>query len=82
MFNYFGTHSHLYRLKSRKEKSFQFLIKIVAIYHIFKAASRFKLMCKMIGLHVSPIVSQTKITDDLQNLFCLNIIIHNQSTQF
>lgn len=80
MFDDFRTHSNLDRLNGRKEYSFQLFVKIITIHHIVETASRFELMCQTVDFHKTPIVSQTEITDDVQNSFCLYLIINNQPT--
>ncbi len=77
MLDDFGTHGNLYGLDGRKEQCFQLLIKVVTIYNFIKTTSRFELMCQAVFLHKSPIVGQTEITDDIQDSFCLNLIINN-----
>ena len=82
IFDYFGTHSNLYRLDSRKEQCFQFFVKVVTINNILKMTPLLELVCQTVRLHKSPIVSQTKITDDVQYLPCLNLIINYQPSTF
>ena len=82
MFDNFGTHGNLDGLYSWEQQWLQLLIKVVAIHNFIKTTIWLELMCQAVGLHESPIVCQTEITDDVQNSFCLNLIINNQPSTF
>ena len=65
---------------AEKQQGFEFLVKVIIIQNLGEMTILLELVCGMVSFHISPIISQAKIADDIQGFSCLTLIFDNQSS--
>lgn len=78
--DYFTSESYLNVLDGSKYQCTKGHIKVIKFDDVTKSASRFELMCFLIGLHRTPIIGKTVVTDKTQFVKRLLLILNKQSS--
>lgn len=76
----FRADGNLNGLDGGKQQGFEFLVKVIIIQNLGEMTILLELVCGMVSFHISPIISQAKIADDIQGFSCLTLIFDNQSS--